>query len=74
MNSQISTACLRVLPDVLKAGGVAAIISFHSGEDRRVKDSFRDAFRGGIYSEISRDPIIASEQEQKANPRSRPRS
>jgi 16S rRNA (cytosine1402-N4)-methyltransferase len=62
---------LRVLPDVLKPGGVAAIISFHSGEDRRVKEAFRDCFRGGIYSDISRDPIIATEQEQKTNPRSR---
>jgi 16S rRNA (cytosine1402-N4)-methyltransferase len=62
---------LRVLPDVLKPGGVAAIISFHSGEDRRVKEAFRDAFRGGIYGHISRDPIIATEQEQKTNPRSR---
>jgi 16S rRNA (cytosine1402-N4)-methyltransferase len=62
---------LRVLPDVLKPGGVAAIISFHSGEDRRVKEAFRDAYRGGIYSDISHDPIIATEQEQKSNPRSR---
>ncbi len=62
---------LRVMPDVLKPGGVAAIISFHSGEDRRVKEAFRDAFRGGIYSKISPDPIVATEQEQKTNPRSR---
>jgi 16S rRNA (cytosine1402-N4)-methyltransferase len=62
---------LRVLPDVLKPHAVAAIICFHSGEDRRVKEAFRDAHRGGIYSAISRDPIVATEQEQKANPRSR---
>jgi 16S rRNA (cytosine1402-N4)-methyltransferase len=62
---------LAVLPQVLKPGGVAAIISFHSGEDRRVKDAFREAHRGGIYSEISRDPIIADDEEQRANPRSR---
>jgi 16S rRNA (cytosine1402-N4)-methyltransferase len=62
---------LRVLPDVLAPGGVAAIISFHSGEDRRVKEAFRDAHRGGIYSDISRDPIVATEAEQKINPRSR---
>src|SRR4051812_42128976 len=62
---------LAVLPDVLKPGGAAAIISFHSGEDRRVKDAFRDGLRGGIYAEISRDPIIADEREQRENPRSR---
>jgi 16S rRNA (cytosine1402-N4)-methyltransferase len=62
---------LAVLPDCLKPGAVAAIISFHSGEDRRVKDAFRDGFRGGIYSEISRDPIVADESEQRTNPRSR---
>src|SRR6476646_380721 len=62
---------LAVLPACLEPGGVAAIISFHSGEDRRVKDAFREGVRGGIYSEISRDPIIADEAEQRANPRSR---
>jgi 16S rRNA (cytosine1402-N4)-methyltransferase len=62
---------LAVLPNVLNPGGVAAIISFHSGEDRRVKDAFREGLRGGVYSEISREPIIASEEEQRMNPRSR---
>lgn len=62
---------LAVLPSVLKPGGVAAIISFHSGEDRRVKDAFRTGVRAGIYEEISRDPIIATEAEQRTNPRSR---
>jgi 16S rRNA (cytosine1402-N4)-methyltransferase len=62
---------LAVLPDVLKPGSVAAIISFHSGEDRRVKDAFRRGLRDGIYDEISPDPIIADEAEQRANPRSR---
>ena len=62
---------LAVLPECLKPGGAAAIISFHSGEDRRVKYAFRDGLRGGIYGDISREPIIADENEQKANPRSR---
>jgi 16S rRNA (cytosine1402-N4)-methyltransferase len=62
---------LTILPDVLKPGGVAAIITFHSGEDRRVKNAFRDGYRAGIYSEEIRDPIIASEAEQQFNPRSR---
>lgn len=62
---------LAVLPQVLKPGGIGAIISFHSGEDRRVKDAFREGLRGGIYSEVSRDPLIADEAEIRANGRSR---
>ena len=62
---------LAVLPDVLKPGGVAAIISFHSGEDRRVKESLRRGLREGIYEEISPDVVVANEAEQRANPRSR---
>jgi 16S rRNA (cytosine1402-N4)-methyltransferase len=62
---------LAVLPDCLKPGGVAAIISFHSGEDRRVKSAFVEGLRGGVYSAISREPIVADEQQQRANPRSR---
>jgi len=59
------------LPRVLKPGGLGAIITFHSGEDRRVKHAFRDGQRAGIYAADGRDPIIAEEFEQKRNPRSR---
>jgi 16S rRNA (cytosine1402-N4)-methyltransferase len=62
---------LTILPEVLKPGGVVAIISFHSGEDRRVKYAFRDGFRAGVYSAENRDPIVADESERDANPRSR---
>ncbi len=62
---------LTVLPSCLKPGGIAAIISFHSGEDRRVKTAFRDGQRSGIYSQISPDPVIADAAEIKQNPRSR---
>jgi 16S rRNA (cytosine1402-N4)-methyltransferase len=62
---------LAVIPDCLKPGGTAAIISFHSGEDRRVKSSFRQGRDNGIYEAISPDPIVASLAEQKVNPRSR---
>jgi 16S rRNA (cytosine1402-N4)-methyltransferase len=65
------TQLLRVLPDLLKPGGTAAIISFHSGEDRLVKTAFRDGVRAGVYSEASDEPIRPSEQEKLDNPRAR---
>jgi 16S rRNA (cytosine1402-N4)-methyltransferase len=63
---------LRNLPACLKPGGRAAILTFHSGEDRRVKKAFMDGRRNGIYSEISDEIIRATAEEQRANPRSAP--
>jgi 16S rRNA (cytosine1402-N4)-methyltransferase len=62
---------LRVIPTILKPGGVAVLISFHSGEDRLVKAAFRDGLRSGIYEAISEDPIRPTFDERRANPRSR---
>jgi len=62
---------LRVLPDLLRPGGKAAIISFHSGEDRLVKAAFRDGLHLGTYDAISPEPIRAASAERQANPRSR---
>ena len=62
---------LRVLPDCLRPGGRAAIISFHSGEDRLVKTAFRDGERRGVYARISPEALRASEAEKRENPRSR---
>ena len=62
---------LRVIPTVLKPGGVAAVISFHSGEDRLVKAAFRDGLRSGVFAAISDDPVRPTFDERKANPRSR---
>jgi 16S rRNA (cytosine1402-N4)-methyltransferase len=62
---------LRVLPSVLRPGGTAAIISFHSGEDRLVKVAFRDGLRAGTYAAISPEPIRAGPTERQTNPRSR---
>jgi len=62
---------LDVLPGCLASGGVAAIISFHSGEDRLVKLAFREGLERGVYEEITREPIVAGEEEREANPRSR---
>ncbi|HMN42667.1 MAG TPA: 16S rRNA (cytosine(1402)-N(4))-methyltransferase RsmH [Phycisphaerales bacterium] len=62
---------LAVLPSCLAPGGVAAIITFHSGEDRKVKAAFRDGLRAGTYSDMGDDPITADDSELHRNPRSR---
>jgi 16S rRNA (cytosine1402-N4)-methyltransferase len=62
---------LAILPDHLLPGGIAAIITFHSGEDRRVKKAFRDAHRQGTYAAISPDPLLADDAEIRQNPRAR---
>jgi 16S rRNA (cytosine1402-N4)-methyltransferase len=62
---------LRILPELLKPGGSAAVISFHSGEDRLVKAALRDGLRAGVYEAASDDPVRPTEEEKRANPRSR---
>ena len=62
-------ALLRSLPFCVKPGGRVAILSFHSGEDRRVKKAFQAGHREGFYSEIARDVIRATATECRANPR-----
>jgi 16S rRNA (cytosine1402-N4)-methyltransferase len=62
-------ALLRSLPFSLRLGGRVAILTFHSGEDRRVKKAFQAGQREGFYSEIARDVIRASAAECRANPR-----
>ncbi len=62
---------LEGLPYALAPGGRVAILSFHSGEDRRVKKSFQTFFRLGLYREVAPDPIRPSAEECNANPRAR---
>ena len=57
------------LPGVLKPGGRAAILTFHSGEDRIVKKSFKEMYRAGLYSQIAGDVIRPSAEECRMNSR-----
>jgi 16S rRNA (cytosine1402-N4)-methyltransferase len=61
---------LRALPQCLKPGGRVAILTFHSGEDRRVKLAFKSGLRERIYTAASTEVVRASAGEQRANPRS----
>jgi 16S rRNA (cytosine1402-N4)-methyltransferase len=61
---------LRQLPDCLKTGGRVAVLTFHSGEDRRVKHSFREGLRAGIYAATNDEVGRAGAEERRANPRS----
>lgn len=61
---------LRNLPYGLRPGGRIAILTFHSGEDRRVKESFKLGLQNGLYASVTKDVIRTSREEQHANPRS----
>jgi len=58
-------------PQVLRAGGRLVVISFHSLEDRIVKDALRDGARDGVYRLLTKKPVTADEAEIDRNPRSR---
>ena len=74
MNDEFSAleTFLRHLPACLNLAGRAAILTFHSGEDRRVKKAFEAGLRDGLYSEIAREVIRPTPAERNANPRSAP--
>ena len=65
-------AFLHSAPGCLKAGGRIVVLSFHSGEDRRVKKAFQQHHRDGVFSEISEAVITAGPEERRANPRAIP--
>ena len=62
---------LEKLPDVMNEGGRVAILTFHSGEDRQVKKSFKAYKKSGDYLEIAEDAIRPSAKERNDNPRSK---
>ena len=57
------------LPDALAPGGRAAILTFHSGEDRIVKKAFQAFYRAGVYQDIAKDVIRPGKEECHRNPR-----
>lgn len=68
---EVLYAFLDKLPGALKPGGRAAILTFHSGEDRLVKKAFKEGLKAGIYSEINQDVIRPSAEECAKNGRAK---
>jgi 16S rRNA (cytosine1402-N4)-methyltransferase len=64
-------ALLSSAPSVLKKNGRVVIISFHSLEDRIVKDAIREGVQKGWYEVLTKKPVTATEEEIESNPRSR---
>ena len=64
-------ALLKAAPRILKPGGRVVVISFHSLEDRIVKDAFREGAQAGYFSLLTKKPVTATEEESDRNPRAR---
>ncbi|NCC43133.1 MAG: 16S rRNA (cytosine(1402)-N(4))-methyltransferase RsmH [Clostridia bacterium] len=68
---EVLEAFLEKLPQVLSKGGRVAILTFHSGEDRLVKKSFKSLYKEGVYEDIAKDVIRPSAEECRMNSRAR---
>lgn len=68
---EVLESFLEALPDVLAPGGRIAILTFHSGEDRLVKKTFKRFYKEGIFSDIANDVIRPSAEECNTNGRAR---
>lgn len=68
---EVLEAFMEKLPDALSPGGRAAILTFHSGEDRIVKQAFKRFYREGVYADIARDVIRPGAEECARNSRAR---
>lgn len=64
-------ALLKAAPKLLKPGGRMVAISFHSLEDRIVKDAFREGAAAGIWDVLTKKPVTAEQEEMARNPRAR---
>jgi 16S rRNA (cytosine1402-N4)-methyltransferase len=64
-------ALLEAAPRILKPGGRVVVISFHSLEDRIVKDAFREGVQRGFFNVLTKKPVMAAEEESDRNPRAR---
>ena len=62
-------ALLRSLPQCLAPGGRVVMLTFHSGEDRRVKKAFQAGYRGGVYADMATEVIRSTKEETFANRR-----
>ena len=68
---EVLYAFLEKLPEVLAPNGRVAILTFHSGEDRLVKRSFKELQKAGLYREVSKDVIRPSAEECVRNGRAK---
>ncbi|HEX9365899.1 MAG TPA: 16S rRNA (cytosine(1402)-N(4))-methyltransferase, partial [Vicinamibacterales bacterium] len=71
VNDELSVldGLLRTLPQCLAPGGRVAMLTFHSGEDRRVKKAFQVGYRTGVYSAVATEVIRSTREELRANRR-----